>query len=98
MSMDPRSHHYESIFPQEWKPFINSVIPQTYWASFQRPVKEVIDEVYRVWGGYGLPIIPALQGHAEAVEVQEARSYCISKYKAPSLNYWRYGVIGPLQF
>ena len=61
-------------------------------------MKEVIDEVYTVWGSYGLPIYPALQGHAEAAEVEEARTYCISQYKSPGLSYWRYGVIGPLQF
>jgi len=98
MSVDPRRHHFNSIFPHEWKPFINSIHPQTYWASFQRPVKEVIDEVYAVWGTFGLPIIPALQGHAPAAEVDEARDYSISKYKAPGLSYWRYGVISSLQF
>jgi murein DD-endopeptidase MepM/ murein hydrolase activator NlpD len=98
MSMDPRRHHYDSIFPLEWKPFINSLHPQSYWASFQRPVKEVMDEVYAVWGNFGLPIIPALQGNAEAAEIEEARAYCITKYGAKGLSYWRYGVIGPLQF
>ena len=34
MSMDPRPWHYDSIFPQEWFPFVNSVHPQTYWSTF----------------------------------------------------------------
>lgn len=98
MSMDPRTQHYKSIFPAEWRPFINSVHPQVYWDTFQRPVKEVMDEAYQVWGSYGLPIIPALSGHAPADEIQEARKYLITKYKAPGLSYWRYGVISALQF
>lgn len=98
MSMDPRRHHYNSIFPNEWKPFINSVHPQTYWASFQRPVQEVIDEVYQVWGNYGLPIFLALQGNAPATEIQQARSYAIQQYKASGLSWWRFGVVGSTQF
>ncbi len=98
MSMDPRTQHYNSIFPNEWRPFINSVHPQVYWDTFQRPVKEVMDEAYKVWGNYGLPIIPALSGYADPDEMEEARSYLISKYKAPGLSYWRYGVISALHF
>ncbi len=98
MSVDPRRHHYSRIFPADWRPFVNSVHPQTYWASFQRPIDEVIDEVYDVWGDYGLPIIPALQGNAPAGEIEEARDYAITFYNAPGLSWWRFGVIGPTQF
>ncbi|MBI5929345.1 MAG: peptidoglycan DD-metalloendopeptidase family protein [Chloroflexi bacterium] len=98
MSMDPRRQHYNTIFPSEWKPFINSVHPQTYWASFQRPIQEVIDEVYQVWGNYGLPIFPALQGNAPAAEITQARNYAMQQYKAAGLSWWRFGVIGSSQF
>lgn len=98
MSMDPRSHHFNSIFPYEWRPFINSLLPQTYWATFQRPIEEVMDEAWNVWGGLGLPIYPVLQGSAEAQEIAAAREYVITKKGAKGLSYWRYGVIGPLQF
>lgn len=99
MSMDPRRHHFNSIYPAEWRPFINSLHPQVYWGIFQRPIAEVMDEAYDVWSGQGLPIIPALQGHnVEPSEIDTARDYLIQKYNAPGLSYWRYGVIGPRQF
>lgn len=98
MSVDPRRHWYAQIFPAEWRPFVNSVHPQTYWATFQRPVREVIDEVYSVWGNYGLPIIPALQGFADPAEMEEARKYVLQQYRAPGLSWWRFGVIGPTHF
>jgi murein DD-endopeptidase MepM/ murein hydrolase activator NlpD len=98
MSVDPRPYHYSRIYPEEWQPFINSVHPQTYWASFQRPVREVIDEVYATWGGYDHPIFPVLQGYVDPGEMSEARDYCVEKYGAEGLSWWRFGVIGPTHF
>ncbi len=94
LSVDPRPHHYESIFPLEWFPFVNSVHPQTYWRSFKRPVQEVIEEVYRVWGGYGRPIIPALQGDAPTAEQLEANALVTQRFLSKGISWWRYGVIG----
>jgi len=98
MSTDPRPQHYNSIFPSEWRPFVNSLHPQTYWNTFERPMQEVLDEAYRVWSSYGLPIFPVLPGNAPAEEIRQGRDYVISKHKALGLSYWRYGVINAEQF
>ncbi len=93
ISVDPRRQHYHRIHPGEWQPFVNSVHPQTYWTSFVRPVDEVIQEVYAVWGNYGRPIIPALQGIAPIPEQRQAISIVTDQYKSKSISWWRHGVI-----
>jgi len=93
ISVDPRAHHYASIYPQEWFPFVNSVHPQTYWTTFRRDVVEVLEEVYRVWGDYGRPIIPALQGDAPVSEQLEANSLATKRFLSKGISWWRYGVI-----
>jgi hypothetical protein len=98
MSMDPRSHHFNSIFPLEWKPFINSLHPQVYWDTFQRPINDVMDEAWNTWKGLGLPIYPIFSGSAQPQEINEARNYVIRNFQAKAINYWRLGVIGPLQY
>lgn len=98
MSMDPRSHHFSRIFPEEWRPYVNSLHPQCYWVSFERAADEVLDEAYEVWGDYGLPIFPALQGNAAVNEIEQARDYAINFHNAMGLSWWRFGVIGPVQF
>ncbi|NDJ85977.1 MAG: peptidoglycan DD-metalloendopeptidase family protein [Chloroflexi bacterium] len=98
MSVDPRRHHYERIFPDEWQPFVNSIHPQCYWVSFERSYEDVLDETYEVWGDYGLPIYPALQGTAPVDEIVEARQYAINFHNARGLSWWRFGVIGPVHF
>ncbi|MGB1287636.1 MAG: hypothetical protein ACPG7F_13940, partial [Aggregatilineales bacterium] len=42
MSMDPRPWHFDTIFPDEWFPFINSVHPQSYWGTFRRSAEETL--------------------------------------------------------
>lgn len=98
MSVDPRRNHYDSIYPSEWRPFINSVLPQMYWALFERDLREVLDETYATWSSFGLPIVPVLQGNAPTPEMIEARDYVIAKYRAQALSWWRFGVIGSQQF
>ncbi|GAB4510374.1 MAG: hypothetical protein OHK0046_07080 [Anaerolineae bacterium] len=93
LSIDPRPAHYKSVFPQEWQPFVNSVHPQTYWTSFRRPVDEVVAEMYSVWGGYGKPIIPALQGVAPVEEQKQALASVVNRYGSKGVSWWRYGVI-----
>lgn len=93
LSIDPRRHHYNSIFPDEWFPFVNSVHPMCYWTSFRRPVESVIDETYAVWGNYGRPIIPILQGDATVQEQQQALDLIENRYGAKGVSWWRYGVI-----
>ena len=94
LSVDPRRQHYDRIYPEEWFPFVNSVHPMCYWKSFQRPVSDVIEEAYRVWGNYGRAIIPILQGDAPVQEQQEAAAIATQVYRAKGLSWWRYGVIG----
>lgn len=104
MSMDPRPHHKHEIFPDEWMPFINSLHPQCYWRTFQRPVGDVLREAYATWQGYGqeigreIPIIPALQGNAVPEDIEEALRIITQEFGATGVSYWRFGVIGPVQF
>lgn len=93
MSMDPRPWHYDNIFPDEWNPFINSIHPQTYWHTFRRSVEDVVEEMYTTWGGYGKPIIPALQGDAPINDQVEAHTLTTQKHGSVGLSWWRYGVI-----
>jgi murein DD-endopeptidase MepM/ murein hydrolase activator NlpD len=93
MGVDPRRGHFNSIYPQEWFPFINSIHPMVYWKTFRRDPDDVLSETYTVWGNYGRPIIPILQGDAEITEQQTALTLSIAKYGAPGVSWWRYGEI-----
>lgn len=93
MSMDPRPWHYNSIFPAEWFPFVNSLHPQSYWATFRATPEATLQQVYDTWGGYGRPIIPALQGDAPIIEQNAAHTLATKRHGAPGLSWWRYGVI-----
>jgi len=97
LSVDPRSHHYASIFPQAWQPYVNSVLPQCYWQTMQRTPESILTETYNVWGTYGLPIYPVLQGAASASSIRDAQKIARSVRGATGLSYWRLGVIGPSQ-
>ncbi|MCZ7547486.1 MAG: peptidoglycan DD-metalloendopeptidase family protein [Anaerolineae bacterium] len=104
LSMDPRPHHKHEIFPDEWMPFVDSLHPQCYWRTFQRPVGAVIREAFDTWEGYGqeigrdIPIIPALQGNGIPEDIEEAVRISVEEYGAVGVSYWRFGVIGPEQF
>jgi murein DD-endopeptidase MepM/ murein hydrolase activator NlpD len=93
MAIDPRPAHFHTIFPDEWFPFINSVHPMCYWKTFRRPVTDVLEEAYQVWGNYGRPIIPILQGDAPVHEQTEAISVATQRFRARAVSWWRYGVI-----
>ncbi len=98
MGVDPRGQHYNTITPDEWKPFINSIHPMVYWATFRQTPEEALAESYRVWGGYGRPIIPILQGDGQVVDMRTAVTLSLQRHKAPALSWWRLGVIGPVEF
>jgi murein DD-endopeptidase MepM/ murein hydrolase activator NlpD len=98
MTVDPRRQHYDTIFPDEWFPFIDSVHLMAYWESFQRPVNDVIDEAFRTWGNYGRPLYPILQGDATPEEMAQARERSIEKHNAKGVSWWRLGVIGSAQW
>ncbi len=93
MSIDPRPWHYDSVYPGEWFPFVNSVHPQSYWYTFQRTPEETLQQTYDTWGGYGHPVIPALQGDAPLLDQQTAHTLATQRYGATGLSWWRYGVI-----
>ena len=92
MSMDPRPQHFNSIFPQEWHPFINSVHPQIYWASFRRTVEESIAQAMDTWGNYGKPIIPALQADADVNDQRAAYNLMTQRHNSRGISWWREGV------
>lgn len=95
MGVDPRRHHYATIFPQEWYPFVNSIHPMDYWATFQRSPEDVLRETYEIWGNYGRPIIPILDADARPEDMNTAINVAVQGYKAPGLSWWRLGTITP---
>lgn len=98
MAVDPRPQHKPRIYPDEWRPFINSVHLQVYWNTFQRPMQEVIDEAYATWSSYGLPLFPVMPGTAPRNEIDAGRQYVVNRQKAGGMSWWRLGVIGPVEF
>ncbi len=98
MAIDPRPRHKPAIFPDEWRPFVNSVHLQVYWDTFQRPYAEVLDEAYSTWKNYGLPLFPVMPGKAPRDEIIAGRDYAIKRHKAAGMSWWRFGTIGPIEF
>jgi murein DD-endopeptidase MepM/ murein hydrolase activator NlpD len=98
MAVDPRPAHKMAIFPEEWRPFINSVHLQLYWNTFQRPMEDVLDEGFNTWKDYGLPLFPVLPGSAPRDEIIAGRKYAVDKHDAAGISWWRLGVIGPIEF
>ncbi len=93
LCVDPRPHHFHTIFPSEWQPFVDSVHPQTYWNVFRRTPQEALDSAWSVWSGYDKPIIPVLSGNAPASEQQEAHTLSTQVHGAKGLSWWRFGVV-----
>lgn len=98
MAVDPRAHHYDTIFPREWQPFVNSIHPMVYWRTMRRPVDELLRETYEVWSGYGKPIIPILQADGDAQDIDTAITLSVNRHNARSVSWWRLGVISPGQY
>lgn len=96
--VDPRAHHYNSIHADEWQPFVNSVHPMVYWDTMQRQPEDVLAEAFEVWGSYGKPIIPALQGDAIAQDMTTAQALAVARHGATGLSWWRLGVVGPVEW
>jgi murein DD-endopeptidase MepM/ murein hydrolase activator NlpD len=104
MSVDPRPWHYNSIFPDEWRTFIDSLHPQVYWADFTQTPEDALRTTYDTWGSYGLPIIPILQGYQgrgnqitrEAMD--RARQAALRVHRAPGLSWFRFGTLSRALF
>ncbi len=93
MSVDPRKAHYESIYPTEWFPFVNSIHPQDYWATFRRTPEDTLRETFEVWGSYGKPIIPVLDSDAEPEDMATAITLSTQRHRARGLSWWRLGTV-----
>ncbi len=97
LSMDPRPWHKASIFPDEWFPFVQSLHPQTYWATFRISPEAALKQMVDTWGGFGRPIIPALQGDGLLLDQHEAHTLATQRYGFTGLSWWRYGVISQFE-
>ncbi|MCC6615672.1 MAG: peptidoglycan DD-metalloendopeptidase family protein [Anaerolineae bacterium] len=95
--VDPRRQWFTKINPEEWFPFVNSVHPMVYWATFRRTPEDSLAETYQVWGNYGRPIVPILQGDADAGEITEAGTLSANRHGALGLSFWRLGVMNSAQ-
>lgn len=97
LTVDPRPWHYNTIFPDSWRPFVNSVHPMVYWATFRMTPEAALQQMYDTWLGYGLPIVPILQADAPAAEIRAAHSLATAKFGARGLSWWRYGVASSIE-
>jgi len=94
LAIDPRPQHYEAIFPNAWRPYVNSVHPYLYWSLFRQIPEDTIQVVWETWGDYGLPIIPILQGDAPISEQQVAFNQLTdAPLNVVGMTWWRAGVI-----
>ncbi len=99
LSVDPRTQWYSAIFPDAWRPYVNSLHPQCYWGTMGRTPEDVLTETYVVWGNYGVPIFPVLQGYGVSPDsIIRAQDIARSVRGATGLSYWRIGVIGPIEY
>ncbi len=98
LRVDPRQRYFSVIFPDVWRPYVNSIHPLVYWELMAREPDSVLDETYVTWGGYGLPIYPVLQGWADPSGIRQAQAIARSVRGAAGLSYFRLGLIGPLHF
>ncbi len=97
LCIDPRRQWFDKVHPQEWRPFVNSVHPMVYWATFRRTPEDSLQETYEVWGNYGLPIIPILQGDAEVADMGVASTLSVNRHGARGVSWWRLGVMNSAQ-
>ncbi len=97
LCVDPQRRWYTPIFPDSWRPYVNSVHPRCFWSPLMQEPEESITEAYVTWGRYDLPIYPVLQGFSTtAINVMEAQDIARGVRGATGLSYWRTGTISPL--
>lgn len=92
LTVDPRPWHYDTIFPNSWRPFVNSVHPMVYWSTFSTTPEASLQQMFDTWLGYGLPIVPIFQADAPTDEIREAHSLAVGKFGMKGMSWWRYGV------
>ncbi|MFN8419335.1 MAG: peptidoglycan DD-metalloendopeptidase family protein [Anaerolineae bacterium] len=88
ISMDPRSNHYDEIFPDEWFPFVGSAHPQVYWRTFQQSPDAALRNAYNTWTKFKRPIYPVLQVVPAPTEMNAARTTAIRTYGATGISWW----------
>ena len=93
LCIDPRPHHYHTLYPHEWSPFVDSVHPQTYWNIFRKSPEEALASVWTTWSGFDKPIIPVLPGDAPVQEQIEAHTLSTQVHGAKGVSWWRFGTI-----
>jgi murein DD-endopeptidase MepM/ murein hydrolase activator NlpD len=98
LRVDPRQRYYDTIFPDVWRPYVNSIHPLIDWELMRRDPDDVLTEAYVTWGAYGLPIYPVIQAGGSAAGIRAAQDNARSVRGATGLSYFRLGTIGPLQF
>lgn len=98
LSVDPRRNQYDRIFPDAWRPYVNSLHPQVYWELMRRDPDDVLDETFVVWGNYGLPIYPAFEGYANPDSLRAAQDLARGVRGVTGISYFRLGVISPMQY
>ncbi len=99
LSVDPRKNWYSAIYPDAWRPYVDSLHPQCYWGTMGRTPESILTETYVTWGNYGVPIFPVLQGYSVSADsIRQAQDLARSVRGATGLSYWRIGVIGPMEY
>ena len=99
MSVDSRPQHHDEIFPQEWYPFVDSLLPQVYWADFGVPPDQALATAYSAWGNYGRPIFPVLSGfNTDPALMDTARTLATTQYQASGVSWWTLGHIDAAHF
>jgi len=80
LSFDPRygNYHgvqvdkYRDIHFEEWIPYVDALLPQDYWETFQVNPEWEIDHTTARIADYGLEIIHAIPGHASSDSFRRA--------------------------
>jgi murein DD-endopeptidase MepM/ murein hydrolase activator NlpD len=93
MSIDPRPQHYNSVYPDEWFPFVGSTLPQVYWRTFQQTPGQALSNAYNTWRKFRRPIYPVLQVIPSATEMTQARALAISQFGATGVSWWLHSAV-----
>jgi murein DD-endopeptidase MepM/ murein hydrolase activator NlpD len=98
LSADSRPQHYGTIFPDEWFPFVQSVHPQIYWATYNVTPEVAVEQAITTWARFNRPVFPVLQANADADSMDRARTISVSRYRVQGLSWWRLGAFGASQW
>lgn len=93
ISIDPRPQHYDSIWPDEWFPFVGSSLPQVYWRTFSQTPERALTNAYNTWRKFRRPIYPILQVIPSATEMAQARSIAIRQFEATGISWWLHSAV-----